>query len=229
MTAIGSRPRVNRFLGFGLEGSVRLAPSVLIRLRRAGPCESRHANRREENQRVAEEFLGNSVRFPTRLDSSGLQICLLTAKDVDALHSLTDRREVARSVSFPTYPVPRAFIAYWVDKNDAEAAERVYGIFGDDERLMGQIGAHGSADGSEIEIGYWLGVEFWGRGAATMAACALASALQRLNGAKTIFAECAPENLASRRVLEKAGFVAGGEPGYRPGRVRLVFAASEKA
>ena len=87
---------------------------------------------------------------------------------------------------------------------------------------MGQIGAH--ARGTyEIEIGYWVGINYSDKGLASNAASALAKALQRSNLNYTIIAECLPHNIPSLRVLEKSGFRRTDQPGHRPGCIRLVF------
>ncbi len=55
----------------------------------------------------------------------------------------------------------------------------------------------------EQRVGYWIGKQFWGRGIAT-------SALQEFLAEvriRPLYAEVANHNLASKRVLEKNGFV----------------------
>ncbi len=55
----------------------------------------------------------------------------------------------------------------------------------------------------EQRVGYWIGRQFWGRGITT-------SALQEFLAAvkiRPLYAEVANHNLASKRVLEKNGFV----------------------
>jgi RimJ/RimL family protein N-acetyltransferase len=56
------------------------------------------------------------------------------------------------------------------------------------------------------EVGYWIGREFWGRGIATKA---LAAFLMQVE-TRPLHAYVATHNVASRRVLEKCGFVACG-------------------
>jgi RimJ/RimL family protein N-acetyltransferase len=58
------------------------------------------------------------------------------------------------------------------------------------------------------EVTYWLGKEYWGKGIATQA---LAEFLAHHNKARPIYARVAKDNLGSRRVLEKCGFVIIGE------------------
>jgi RimJ/RimL family protein N-acetyltransferase len=59
----------------------------------------------------------------------------------------------------------------------------------------------------EREVGYWLGKEFWGKGIATQA---LAEFLGHIE-TRPLYAHVARHNIASRRVLEKCGFLITGE------------------
>lgn len=72
--------------------------------------------------------------------------------------------------------------------------------------VVGDMGFHGppSPDGM-VEIGYALVDAVHGRGIAT-AACRQVLALAWRDGAGAVRAEAAADNLASRRVLVKAGF-----------------------
>jgi RimJ/RimL family protein N-acetyltransferase len=54
------------------------------------------------------------------------------------------------------------------------------------------------------EVSYWLGKAHWGKGYATQA---LAAFLAEANRTRPIYARVAKDNLPSRRVLEKCGFV----------------------
>ena len=70
------------------------------------------------------------------------------------------------------------------------------------------IGACGIArfDGREPELGYWLGVPFWGQGYATEAARAVIDHAFADLGYEHLLAGARVSNPASRRVLEKCGF-----------------------
>ncbi|HSL44255.1 MAG TPA: GNAT family N-acetyltransferase [Anaerolineales bacterium] len=59
----------------------------------------------------------------------------------------------------------------------------------------------------EREVGYWLGKEYWGKGIATRA---LEEFLKQIE-TRPLYAHVAKHNIASRRVLEKCGFVVSGE------------------
>ncbi|MBS0663965.1 MAG: GNAT family N-acetyltransferase [Verrucomicrobia bacterium] len=67
----------------------------------------------------------------------------------------------------------------------------------------------------ELEVTYWLGREFWGRGLATQAL----QAMLRLVPARPIHARCATDNVGSLRVLQKCGFmIVGKDRGFAHGR-----------
>lgn len=61
------------------------------------------------------------------------------------------------------------------------------------------------------EVGYWLGVEFWGRGITTTAVRQLTGlAFSRHPQLRRLYAMPYVTNLASARVLEKAGYTLEG-------------------
>jgi GNAT superfamily N-acetyltransferase len=78
-----------------------------------------------------------------------------------------------------------------------------------DGEVVGDAGFHGppAAEGPvEVEIGYAVVPEHRGRGIAT-AACAQLLELAWGQGADTVLAETEPTNFASRRVLQRNGFL----------------------
>lgn len=77
-----------------------------------------------------------------------------------------------------------------------------------ENELVGGCGFKREAEG--VEIGYWIGRPYWGRGYATAAAELLIEEARR-RGLERLYAEVFVENPASMRVLEKAGFVREGE------------------
>lgn len=89
----------------------------------------------------------------------------------------------------------------------AAAADAVFDAVG----MLGTIGALDAvrADGS-VEIGYGMNAEVHGRGIATEAVGALVDHLLAQPGVRRVVASSAVGNTASRRVLEKNGFVRTG-------------------
>jgi RimJ/RimL family protein N-acetyltransferase len=80
-----------------------------------------------------------------------------------------------------------------------------------DGRVAGSIASF--PEGSRREVGYWLGRDFWGRGIATRALALFLMVEER----RPLYAFVARHNGASRRVLEKCGFMVttGDSDGYR--------------
>jgi RimJ/RimL family protein N-acetyltransferase len=76
-------------------------------------------------------------------------------------------------------------------------------------------GAIGFVPGSDVErfsaeIGYWLGEHYWGRGIVTEALTLVTAHTFRSQNLLRLFALPFADNLASARVLEKAGYVLEG-------------------
>ena len=69
-----------------------------------------------------------------------------------------------------------------------------------------------SPDGA-VEIGYGLDPEYWGKGYATEAVSATVAWAFDQPGVQTVEAETDPDNVASQRVLAKAGFLPTGKMG----------------
>lgn len=98
-----------------------------------------------------------------------------------------------------------AFMAHW-GKIMANPACAIRVILADGA-VAGNIGAW--TDGGERLVGYWIGREHWGRGIAT---AALNQFL--LLESRPLAAKVAKHNLASIRVLQKAGFTPSGEESF---------------
>lgn len=74
------------------------------------------------------------------------------------------------------------------------------------QRVIGFCGLKYLGDLQEVDLGYRLLPEFWGRGLATEAGRAVLDDGHERLGLKAIIGLILPENVASRRVLEKLGF-----------------------
>jgi [ribosomal protein S5]-alanine N-acetyltransferase len=81
-----------------------------------------------------------------------------------------------------------------------------------DAVAVGGVGLELMADVNRrsAEIGYWLGTAYWGRGIATEAVSLFTEWAFNVHGLLRIFAQPFASNLASRRVLEKAGYLLEG-------------------
>jgi RimJ/RimL family protein N-acetyltransferase len=78
----------------------------------------------------------------------------------------------------------------------------------------GQVAGHISCypDGENMEVTYWLGREFWGRGLATQAL----NRMLDLVVDRPIFARAAADNIGSIRVLQKCGLKSSEETKISP-------------
>ena len=92
-----------------------------------------------------------------------------------------------------------------------------------DGAVLGCCGI-GMRDGEHPEIGYWLGVAFWGKGYATEAVRALIDHAFGELGHDVLVSGARVSNPASRRVLEKCGFEWTGVGLYRIRALALVGA-----
>lgn len=92
-----------------------------------------------------------------------------------------------------------AFMAHWVKIRAIPTAIQRVILAGDE--VAGNI-VSWEHDG-EREVGYWLDRQFWGQGIATRALTAFLDVV----ATRPLYAYVVTHNVASRRVLEKCGFV----------------------
>ncbi|MGR7000657.1 GNAT family N-acetyltransferase [Yinghuangia aomiensis] len=101
-------------------------------------------------------------------------------------------------------PSDRAwFDAHW-DRNRRNPQVVMRTIVGEHGEIVGHISVYGPPD--EREVTYWIGREFWGRGAATAALRALLADIPE----RPVYARAAADNAGSLRVLAACGFVVTG-------------------
>jgi RimJ/RimL family protein N-acetyltransferase len=140
--------------------------------------------------------------------------------DVKAIATLAnDRRIAANTARIPhPYAIEDAeqFIAA-VNKREGEACFAITL----DGAPIGVCGVDPREDGPEI--GYWLGVAYWGRGFATEAARALIDYAFGDLEHEMLISGARVNNPASRRVLEKCGFQ---WTGVRLSRIRAINSAA---
>ena len=140
--------------------------------------------------------------------------------DGNAIATLVnDRRIAANTARIPhPYAIEDAeqFIAA-VNKREGEACFAITL----DGAPIGVCGVDPREDGPEI--GYWLGVAYWGRGFATEAVRALIDHAFGDLEHETLISGARVNNPASRRVLEKCGFQ---WTGVRLSRIRAINSAA---
>jgi RimJ/RimL family protein N-acetyltransferase len=156
---------------------------------------------------LLEQLPGETLRERSipALETERLVLRAPRLEDVNAIAALANDRRVAEMTSRIPHPYGRAdaeqFIAH-ANTNDSATA---FVIILADGTLIGGCGL-GVTGGDAPEIGYWLGVPFWGRGYATEAARAVIDHAFIDRGCDVMLGGARVSNPASRRVLEKCGF-----------------------
>lgn len=141
------------------------------------------------------------------LRSSRLMLRPLNDSDASRIHCLVNDFNVVRWMSRIPYPYTVADALYFIEK--VTPLEITWGIEVIGEALVGIGGFAFKLESADVELGYWLGQPYWGRGYATDAAkMMLAHAWN--SGAQRILSGCFDGNEKSQHVLEKCGFRAVG-------------------
>ncbi len=125
--------------------------------------------------------------------------------DIPELIPLIGAREVAANTLRIPHPYEekhaREFLASVAKENELRLAIRRRS----DGRLCGGIGLHPDMQHQRAELGYWLGVPYWGNGYATEAARAVVRYGFDNFGLNRIFAAHFQGNQTSGNVLRKVG------------------------
>lgn len=135
--------------------------------------------------------------------------------DGEYLHEVRSDPEVGRYSHFhsKTEEETRGWLAETLEYDCAHSDDRARSynlaiILTAERRLIGWIGISRpsrSAPPGELDFGYALSRRYWGQGYMTEAVQAILAFGFRTLHAQRIFAECQPPNIASARVMEKAG------------------------
>ena len=105
------------------------------------------------------------------LETERLRLRAPRLEDAKAIAVLVNDRRIAENTFRIPHPYSLADAKEWIGSVTRRAAKRVFVITVAGE-IIGGCGCHHHRDGVP-EIGYWLGVPFWGNGYATEAARAL--------------------------------------------------------
>lgn len=142
----------------------------------------------------------------------GLRLRHLRRDDAAAVTRLVSDRRVWLNLR-DVVPHPytqqhgRDFVDRQVSSDDPDAVAIVL-----DGELVGLVGAHPMVDVHRYvaEVGYWLGVPYWGQGIATRALRAVVDHVFATTELLRLEAHVFSSNPASARVVQKAGFTLEG-------------------
>lgn len=116
-----------------------------------------------------------------------------------------DTRRFVPDEVFETVANARNTIAFLMSQYGGEEGPFVYPVLLKDGVHIGHVQAAPVENG--WEIGYHIGAAYTGQGYATEAVTAFAPLIMEALRIDTLYGICRGDNLASRRVLEKCGFL----------------------
>ncbi len=98
-----------------------------------------------------------------------------------------------------------AFLAHWARILGDETITNKTILF--NGQVAGSVACYKDEEFDELEITYWIGKEYWGKGIATRAL----SKFLDLVPVRPLYGRAAKDNVASLRVMQKCGFIICGE------------------
>jgi ribosomal-protein-alanine N-acetyltransferase len=142
---------------------------------------------------------------PVLIETKRLRLITLSESDVTELVPLIgDRRVAATTLRIPhpfTEKDAREFLNSPAKENELRMGIRLR----ESGRLLGGIGLHPFPEHKRAELGYWIGVPYWGQGYATEAAREVVKYGFEKAQLNRIFAAHFKHNPASGKVLQKIG------------------------
>jgi RimJ/RimL family protein N-acetyltransferase len=137
-----------------------------------------------------------------------VRIAPIAPRHADAVQALASAPEVLATTNLPA-PYPDDGALRWIEavqpRREAGEAFPFAVVAGDTV-----VGVSGLVDVTDdtAELGFWIGTPYWGNGYATAGTRQVLTFAFDDLGLETVFARPLRRNDASRRVLEKLGFVA---------------------
>ncbi len=142
------------------------------------------------------------------LETERLLLRSFVAEDAERVHDLAGAEEVARTTFLP-YPYRADHARSWIESQAADyRAGRLTNfaiVLRASDELIGSIGLMQEPAYQHAQLGYWLGLAYWGNGYSTEAARAVVAYGFDGLGLHRIFALHFKSNPASGRVLQKLG------------------------
>jgi ribosomal-protein-alanine N-acetyltransferase len=146
--------------------------------------------------------------FPP-LQTEHLTLRAYALSDIPALVPLIGAREVAATTLRIPHPYTESYARDFIvgAQEDLSIGKglRLGIVLRESDTLCGGVGMRIEPDHRRAELGYWIGVPYWGNGYATEAARAVVAHGFGTLGLHRIYASHFVNNLASARVLRKIG------------------------
>jgi len=137
------------------------------------------------------------------LETKRLALRVPSLKDAKTVAALANDRRIAENTARIPYPYKKSDAESFITRANA-AGEAVFLTTLRDETVIGACGL--VMQDKAPELGYWLGVNYWGKGYATEALHAVIDYAFTDLAHAALTAAARVTNPGSRRVLEKCGF-----------------------
>jgi RimJ/RimL family protein N-acetyltransferase len=146
----------------------------------------------------------------TEIRTERLLLRPLGRSDAPAIQVLVSDERVSRYTALIPHPYPEngaaSFLAIALEKEGRGEARHFVLAFPDSpDTAIGLVGLTNNGDGT-VSVGYWLGAPYWGRGLMSEAMASVTRFAILWRPEATPVAITHPDNIASQRVLERAGF-----------------------
>jgi len=143
------------------------------------------------------------------LETSRLILRPFALSDAADVQRLAGAREIASTTLLIPYPYEDGIAEEWIGKQQ-ETFEKGKNVtcavtLKEDGTLVGAVGLSITPEHEHAEIGYWIGVPYWGRGYCTESARAILEYGFNVLALERIFGNHFTSNPASGRVMRKLG------------------------
>jgi RimJ/RimL family protein N-acetyltransferase len=138
------------------------------------------------------------------LETERLLLRRPTLADVKAIAHLANDRRIAENTRRLPHPYSQENAVEFVRATANDSRQTVF-LIENNHAPIGMVGVDWR-EPETPELGYWLGVEYWGQGFATEAARAVIDFTFEAFDAEQLISGARVANPASRNILEKCGF-----------------------
>jgi RimJ/RimL family protein N-acetyltransferase len=154
-----------------------------------------------------------STTQPT-LATSRLLLRPFTLADAPRITAMLQTPEIAANMLSIPYPYEEHHAVTWLESLNISYENGLglsYAVtLRDSSDLIGSIGLYSNAQHGNAEMGYWLGIDYWGNGYVTEAARTLLTYAFDVLNLHKVFCHHFMRNPASGRVMQKLGMTQEG-------------------
>jgi len=144
----------------------------------------------------------------TEISTERLVLRKFELSDAIQVQAMAGNRDVSSTTANIPYPYPDGLAEKWISNHPDNFANKsvvTYAItLKESENLIGCVSMM-HLNSEKPELGYWLGVDYWGKGYCSEACGALIDFCTEYFGIAVVYGKHLSRNPASGKVLEKCG------------------------